>query len=80
MSRTPNSRHPAREPRKEMMTNPTDFEANAMTNDTAEYHAAEDDLFKLLHVNPNRVSHLSTDSIYKAARRYVAAVDAICET
>lgn len=51
------------------------------TDDTTEqYHEAERALFSLLHVNPNRVGHLSTDSIYEAARNYVAAVDAIRET
>jgi hypothetical protein len=51
-----------------------------MTNTTEQYDAAEEALFSLLHVNPSRVGHLSTDSIYKAARGYVAAVDAIRET
>jgi hypothetical protein len=50
-----------------------------MITTTEQYHAAERALFALLHVNHDRVSHLSTDSIYKAARSYVAAVDAIDE-
>lgn len=50
-----------------------------MITTTEQYHAAERALFSLLHVNPDRVGHLSTDSIYQAASSYIAAVDAISE-